>query len=224
MALLSAFRSADEGKSSIRSVERSVLVIGAPRARCMLGWVLPGHSNAEKLGGPPSDSASNAAVIDLVIRSPFAPAVHQLPQDARAQRHLAPVLLMPHPRPTPRRRRRTSLARTQHPRRGPRRVRLRSRPRRSYRAVSTTGRRTSRRAHPAHPGRRATRRRTRTIRPQDRQRDREWRHLVTQVSIRQPARNPRRVEFRLIRTPGSGETHCLAARTSPTGCPPHVSR
>lgn len=161
---------------------------------------------------------------DLVTWSPFAPAVHQLPQDARAQRHLAPVLLMPQPRQTPRRRRRSSLSRTQHPRRGPRRVRRRSRPRRCYRAVSTTGRRRSRRAHPAHPGRRATRRRTRTIRPQDRQRDRRT-ASPCYVGEDPPARQESQaLEFRLIRTPGSGETHCLAARTSPTGCPLHASR
>ena len=42
---------------------------------------------------------------------------HQLPQDARPKRHLAPLLLLPQPRPTARRRRRAPLPRTQHPRR-----------------------------------------------------------------------------------------------------------
>ncbi len=42
---------------------------------------------------------------------------HQLPQDARPQRHLAPLLLLPQPRPAARRRGRPPLPRTQHPRR-----------------------------------------------------------------------------------------------------------
>ena len=57
---------------------------------------------------------------------------HQLPQDARPQRHLAPLLLLPQPRPDPRRRRRTPLPRTQHPRRRARRLRLRPHPRRAH--------------------------------------------------------------------------------------------
>ena len=42
---------------------------------------------------------------------------HQLPQDARPQRHLAPVLLLPQPRPAARRRPGPALPRAQHPRR-----------------------------------------------------------------------------------------------------------
>ena len=38
------------------------------------------------------------------------PGRHQLPQDARPQRHLAPLLLLPQPRPAPRRRRPTGAA------------------------------------------------------------------------------------------------------------------
>ena len=45
------------------------------------------------------------------------PSGHQLSQDARPQRHLAPLLLLPQPRPATRRRTRPSLPRTQHPRR-----------------------------------------------------------------------------------------------------------
>ena len=56
---------------------------------------------------------------------------HQLPQDARPQRHLAPLLLLPQPRPDARRRRRPPLPRTQHPRRRPRHVRVRPGPRRA---------------------------------------------------------------------------------------------
>ena len=96
------------------------------------------------------------------------PRRHQLPQDARPQRHLAPLLLLPQPRPAPRRRRIPPLPRTQHPRRRPRRVRVRPRPRRAHRARATTGRRTSRHADPPDPRRRTTRRRTRPARPQDR--------------------------------------------------------
>ena len=45
---------------------------------------------------------------------------HQLPQDARPQRHLAPLLLLPQPRPAARRRPGPALPRAQHPRRRPR--------------------------------------------------------------------------------------------------------
>ena len=45
---------------------------------------------------------------------------HQLPQDARPQRHLAPLLLLPQPRPGARRRPGPPLPRAQHPRRHPR--------------------------------------------------------------------------------------------------------
>jgi DNA invertase Pin-like site-specific DNA recombinase len=44
---------------------------------------------------------------------------HQLPQDARPQRHLAPLLLLPQPRPAARRRPGPPLPRAQHPRRRP---------------------------------------------------------------------------------------------------------
>ena len=57
---------------------------------------------------------------------------HQLPQDARPQRHLAPLLLLPQPRPPARRRRTTPLPRTQHPRRRPRHLRVRPDPRRDH--------------------------------------------------------------------------------------------
>ena len=46
---------------------------------------------------------------------------HQLSQDARPQRHLAPLLPLPQPRPDQGRRRRPALHRTQHPLRHPRR-------------------------------------------------------------------------------------------------------
>ena len=45
---------------------------------------------------------------------------HQLPQDARPQRHLASLLLLPQPRPGTRGRPRPPLPRAQHPRRHPR--------------------------------------------------------------------------------------------------------
>ena len=66
---------------------------------------------------------------------------HQLPQDARPQRHLAPVLLLPQPRPAARRRTEPALPRTQHPRRRPRRVRLRPSTRRPARPRPAAGRR-----------------------------------------------------------------------------------
>lgn len=47
---------------------------------------------------------------------------HKMPW---SQRHLAPLLLLPQPRPAARRRRGAPVSRTQHPRRCPRRVRLR---------------------------------------------------------------------------------------------------
>ena len=70
---------------------------------------------------------------------------HQLSQDARPQRHLAPLLPLPQPRPAARRRRIPPLPRTQHPRRCPRRVRVRPDPRRDDPPRPATGRRTSRR-------------------------------------------------------------------------------
>ena len=97
---------------------------------------------------------------------------HQLPQDAWPQRHLAPLLLLPQPRPDPRRRRRTPLPRTQHPRRRARRVRVRPDPRRAHPARPAAGRRTSRRHHHPDPRRRTARRRTRPAGPQDRRRRR----------------------------------------------------
>ena len=74
---------------------------------------------------------------------------HQLPQDARPQRHLAPLLLLPQPRPAARRRRIPPLPRTQHPRRRPGRVRVRPHPRRDHPPRPAAGRRTSR--HPDTP-------------------------------------------------------------------------
>ena len=55
-----------------------------------------------------------------------------LPQDARPQRHLAPLLPLPQPRPHPRRRRIPPLPRTQHSRRRPGRLRVRPHPHRHH--------------------------------------------------------------------------------------------
>ena len=49
----------------------------------------------------------------------------QRPPHARPQRHLAPLLLLPQPRPDPRRRRRPALPGTQHPRRRAGQLRVR---------------------------------------------------------------------------------------------------
>jgi site-specific DNA recombinase len=68
---------------------------------------------------------------------------HQLPQDARPQRHLAPLLLLP--RPAARRRPGPPLPRAQHPRRRPRRVRPRPDPRRPARPRPAAGRRAGQR-------------------------------------------------------------------------------
>ena len=103
---------------------------------------------------------------------------HQLPQDARAQRHLAPLLLLPQPRPAARRRRGAPLPRTQHPRRRPRRVRLRPRARRLTEPALLLAGEQAVTLAPADPGRRAPRRRTRPPRPQDRRHHRRRRRLV----------------------------------------------
>ena len=95
---------------------------------------------------------------------------HQLPQDARPQRHLAPLLLLPQPRPHPRRRRIPPLPRTQHPRRRPRRVRVRPHPRRDHPPRPAAGRRTSRHPDNPDPRRRTPLRRTGPAGPQDRRR------------------------------------------------------
>ena len=93
---------------------------------------------------------------------------HELPQEARPQRHLEPLLPLPQPRPDQSRRGRPALPRTQHPLRRPRHVRVRPGPRRPAAPRRAHRRRTGpRRAHP-HPRRRTARRRAGPPGPQAR--------------------------------------------------------
>ena len=94
----------------------------------------------------------------------------QLPQDARPQRHLPPLLLLPQPRHPARRRRTPALPRAQHPRRRARRLRLRPGPPRAARARPADRRRARRHHHHAARRRRADRRPAHRARAQARRR------------------------------------------------------
>ena len=96
------------------------------------------------------------------------PGRRELPQEARPQRHLEPLLPLPQPRPDQSRRGRPALPRTQHPLRRPRHVRVRPGPRRAAAPRRAHRRRTGpRRAHP-RPRRRTARRRAGPPGPQAR--------------------------------------------------------